>query len=49
MNAPKNAQYMHEGLYYKKGVHGMVFKWTDFGWTKSTKRWSDVMKGNEVK
>lgn len=49
MNIPKNAQYLHEGLYYKKGVHDIVFKWVADEWTRSTKKWSEVVRGDKVK
>lgn len=45
---PKNAQYIHDGMFYKKGVHDKVFIWVVDQWILSTKRWSDIVRGEWV-
>lgn len=47
-NIPTAAQYLHDGLYYKKGIRGVIFKWVSGEWTRSTKSWSKVKCGRAV-
>jgi len=36
--APDDAQYFRDKIYYKKGSHGFVFYWVEeYGWLKSTR------------
>ncbi len=50
MSIPTDAQYMSDGLYYKKGSHGFVFRWSADEWVRSTKSWNEVSRGkNELK
>jgi hypothetical protein len=41
----KKAQYISDGLYYKQGVHNLVFVWLFDEWMKSEKSWTEVKKG----
>ena len=45
---PKGAQFEHEGLYYKKGVHNMIFFWASDRWQRSSKNWSEITGGDRV-
>ncbi len=47
MNIPKDAKYLSEGLYYKQGVHNMVFAWIGDEWIRSSKEWRDILKDKD--
>ena len=48
MKIPKDAQYLTDGLYYKKGVHDIVFKRVNDEWVRSGRYWTDIKKGQRV-
>ena len=39
---PKDAEYLCDGLYYKRSLNGVIFMWLNEGWTKSQKTWEEV-------
>lgn len=43
MKRPKGATHEHNGLFFKRGIHGHVYFYKDDGWYKSTQPWSDVI------
>lgn len=49
MKAPKGAKYIHDGIYYKKGVHNFVFRFHIDKWVRSSKAWAEVIGGKHVK
>ena len=49
MNKSNEAQFEHDGLLYKKGIHNLVFMLIDNKWTKSSKQWSEVVRGKAVR
>ncbi len=47
---PKYAHYLHDGLYYKKGVHDFIFFYDEptSQWVRSSKQWFEVQQGVRV-
>ena len=46
MFIPKDAQYIHQVLFYKRGFRNYVYRYTDFGWVRSAKKWSEIVNDN---
>ena len=47
---PKDATHEINGIYYKVGIHGFVFKWAteDKKWYKSAKRTNELHRMNQI-
>lgn len=44
---PPDAQFYRGSLYYKIGLHGLVFMYISGGWVRTTKDLNDL-KGSEI-
>ena len=47
MNKPKDAEYLHDGIFYKRGIHDLVFMHIGDKWTRSQKPWSEIVRGRK--
>ena len=45
MIKPKGAEYFYEGRYYKIGLHGFSYHFTNEAWIKSNKQSDEVRYG----
>jgi len=47
---PKGATHYYQHVFYKIGVHGFVFRWseTSLDWISSHKRVDEILKGRKV-
>jgi len=44
--APNDFTHCMNSLYYKVGVHGLVFRWCDGAWLRSTRKREDLLNGH---